>query len=93
MNLIHRITYTHASHIHAHVNSIMRPFLLRRLKKDVAKQLPGKFEHVVMCKLSKRQLYLYEEYMSVRITTFTLEFSCMINYGTYVALIYLAPQT
>jgi len=42
------------------LHSIMRPFLLRRLKKDVAKQLPGKFEHIVMCKLSKRQLFLYE---------------------------------
>ncbi len=46
------------------LHAIMRPFLLRRLKKDVAKQLPGKFEHIVACKLSKRQLFLYEEYMS-----------------------------
>jgi E1A-binding protein p400 len=46
------------------LHGIMRPFLLRRLKKDVAKQLPGKFEHIVYCKLSKRQLFLYEEYMS-----------------------------
>ena len=46
------------------LHSIMRPFLLRRLKKDVAKQLPAKYEHVVMCKLSKRQLFLYEEFMS-----------------------------
>jgi len=46
------------------LHSIMRPFLLRRLKKDVAKQLPGKFEHVIMCRLSKRQLYLYEEFMA-----------------------------
>lgn len=46
------------------LHSIMRPFLLRRLKKDVEKQLPGKFEHIITCKLSKRQLYLYEEFMS-----------------------------
>jgi E1A-binding protein p400 len=46
------------------LHSIMRPFLLRRLKKDVAKQLPAKYEHTVMCKLSKRQQYLYEEFMS-----------------------------
>ena len=45
-------------------HGIMRPFLLRRLKKDVAKQLPGKYEHIVLCKLSKRQLHLYEEFMS-----------------------------
>ncbi|KAJ1430441.1 SNF2 family N-terminal domain-containing protein [Ochromonadaceae sp. CCMP2298] len=48
----------------ARLHSIMRPFLLRRLKKDVAKQLPGKFEHIVMCRLSKRQLHLYEEFMA-----------------------------
>ena len=46
------------------LHSIMRPFLLRRLKKDVAKQLPGKYEHVLMCKLSKRQMFLYEEFMA-----------------------------
>lgn len=46
------------------LHGIMRPFLLRRLKKDVAKQLPPKFEHVVMCKLSKRQALLYEEFMA-----------------------------
>ena len=46
------------------LHSIMRPFLLRRLKKDVAKQLPGKFEHVVMVTLSKRQQQLYEEFMA-----------------------------
>lgn len=46
------------------LHSIMRPFVLRRLKADVAKQLPPKIEHVVMCKLSKRQLFLYEEFMA-----------------------------
>jgi SNF2 family DNA or RNA helicase len=46
------------------LHSIMRPFLLRRLKKEVASQLPGKYEHVVMCRMSKRQMYLYEEFMS-----------------------------
>ena len=46
------------------LHSIMRPFLLRRLKKDVEKQLPGKFEHIVMCKLSRRQQFLYEEFMA-----------------------------
>lgn len=46
------------------LHSIMRPFLLRRLKKDVEKQLPGKYEHIITCKLSKRQLYLYEDFMS-----------------------------
>ncbi|EWM21940.1 e1a binding protein p400 [Nannochloropsis gaditana] len=46
------------------LHTIMRPFLLRRLKKDVEKQLPGKFEHVVLCPLSRRQAHLYEEFMA-----------------------------
>lgn len=46
------------------LHGIIRPFVLRRLKQDVAKQLPGKFEHVVTCKLSKRQRYLYEDFIA-----------------------------
>ena len=46
------------------LHSVLRPFLLRRLKKDVEKQLPAKHEHVIRCKLSKRQRQLYEEYVS-----------------------------
>ncbi|RHY65351.1 hypothetical protein DYB30_007000 [Aphanomyces astaci] len=46
------------------LHNIIRPFVLRRLKKDVAKQMPGKFEHVVVCSLSKRQRFLYEDFMA-----------------------------
>ena len=46
------------------LHSVLRPFLLRRLKKDVEKQLPSKHEHVIKCRLSKRQRQLYEEYVS-----------------------------
>jgi len=46
------------------LHSIMRPFVLRRLKKDVAKQLPLKFEHELKCQLSRRQQLLYEEFMN-----------------------------
>lgn len=42
----------------------MRPFILRRLKAEVEKQLPAKFEHTLYCNLSKRQQYLYDEFMS-----------------------------
>ena len=47
------------------LHKVLRPFLLRRLKCDVEKQLPKKYEHVVMCRLSKRQRFLYEEFMSL----------------------------
>jgi len=45
-------------------SKVLRPFLLRRVKKDVEKQMPNKYEHVVKCHLSKRQRFLYEDFMS-----------------------------
>lgn len=48
----------------AKLHTVLRPYLLRRLKKDVEKQMPGKYEHVVYCRLSLRQRYLYDEFMS-----------------------------
>ena len=68
------------------LHGIMRPFLLRRLKKDVAKQLPPKFEHVVMCKLSKRQALLYEEFMS-RSTT-----RALMSGGNYMGMMNILMQ-
>jgi len=41
------------------LHGVIRPFLLRRLKKDVEKQMPKKYEHVIKCHLSRRQKYLY----------------------------------
>nr|PVC49624.1 DEAD-box family helicase [Theileria orientalis] len=44
---------------------IFRPYLLRRLKKDVEKQMPSKYEHVLKCTLTKRQQVLYDEFISL----------------------------
>ncbi|WIA40512.1 hypothetical protein OEZ86_013861 [Tetradesmus obliquus] len=46
------------------LHGVLRPFLLRRLKSEVEKQMPAKHEHVLTCRLSKRQRQLYDEYMS-----------------------------
>lgn len=46
------------------LHTVLRPYLLRRLKRDVEKELPSKYEHLVMCPLSKRQRFLYDEFMS-----------------------------
>lgn len=46
------------------LHTLLRPFLLRRLKKDVETQLPAKHEHVIKCSLSKRQRQLYDDFMS-----------------------------
>eukprot|EP00898_Chlorokybus_atmophyticus_P008693 jgi/Chlat1/8825/Chrsp91S08163 len=54
------------------LHAVLRPFLLRRLKKDVEKQLPSKHEHVIRCRLSKRQRNLYEDFMAASDTQATL---------------------
>lgn len=43
------------------LHKVLRPFLLRRLKKDVEADLPDKVEHVIKCKLSALQLKLYQQ--------------------------------
>ncbi|CAE7730218.1 dom [Symbiodinium sp. CCMP2592] len=52
----------------ARLHKVIRPFLLRRLKSEVERQLPKKHEHVVSCPLSRRQQVLYEEFMRRRQT-------------------------
>ncbi len=56
----------------ARLHRVLRPHLLRRLKADVEKQMPGKTEYVLYCKLSKRQRYLYDGFMSRAQTRETL---------------------
>ncbi|XP_047021006.1 helicase domino [Helicoverpa zea] len=46
------------------LHEVLRPFLLRRLKQDVERQMPRKYEHVLLCRLSKRQRFLYDDFMS-----------------------------
>ena len=47
------------------LHRVLRPHLLRRLKAEVEKQMPKKYEHVTLCRLSKRQRQLYDSYMSL----------------------------
>ncbi|KAK8007518.1 hypothetical protein PG989_001508 [Apiospora arundinis] len=43
------------------LHKVLRPFLLRRLKKDVEKDLPDKTEKVIKCKFSALQNRLYKQ--------------------------------
>lgn len=43
------------------LHKVLRPFLLRRLKKDVEKDLPDKQERVVKCNFSALQAKLYKQ--------------------------------
>lgn len=54
------------------LHTVLRPYILRRLKVDVEKQMPAKYEHVVLCRLSKRQRFLYDGFMSRAQTKETL---------------------
>jgi SNF2 family DNA or RNA helicase len=68
------------------LHGVLRPFLLRRLKCDVAKQLPPKFEHALSCRLSKRQRQLYDEFMANADTRKTLQS------GNYLGLMNILMQ-
>ncbi|KAL3610855.1 hypothetical protein D5086_001875 [Populus alba] len=54
------------------LHNVLRPFILRRLKRDVEKQLPMKHEHVIYCRLSRRQRNLYEDFIASSETQATL---------------------
>ncbi|RKU40629.1 swr1 complex component [Coniochaeta pulveracea] len=54
------------------LHKVLRPYLLRRLKADVEKQMPAKYEHVEFCRLSKRQRELYDGFLSRSETRDTL---------------------
>ncbi|OLY82644.1 Chromatin structure-remodeling complex subunit snf21 [Smittium mucronatum] len=43
------------------LHKVLRPFLLRRLKKDVESDLPDKVEHIIRCKMSALQSRLYNQ--------------------------------
>ncbi|KAJ2624417.1 swr1 complex component [Coemansia spiralis] len=57
-------TQTEAQMAVQKLHTVLRPHILRRLKQDVETQLPNKIEHVVYCHLSKRQRFLYDDFMS-----------------------------
>ncbi|KAJ1963043.1 ATP-dependent DNA helicase Snf21, partial [Dispira parvispora] len=44
------------------LHKVLRPFLLRRLKKDVESELPDKVESVIKCRMSGLQSVLYNQF-------------------------------
>lgn len=49
------------------LHKVLRPFLLRRLKKDVEKDLPDKVEKVIKCKMSALQQVLYDQMLKYNV--------------------------
>ncbi|KAM9455793.1 SWI/SNF-related matrix-associated actin-dependent regulator of chromatin subfamily A containing DEAD/H box 1b isoform 2-T2 [Clarias gariepinus] len=48
----------------AHAKLIMKPFILRRIKSEVLKQLPAKEEQIEFCSMSQKQQQLYDALFS-----------------------------
>ncbi|KAG9094136.1 hypothetical protein FS749_013062 [Ceratobasidium sp. UAMH 11750] len=44
------------------LHKVLRPFLLRQLKKDVESELPDKIEKIIKCKMSALQSQLYMQF-------------------------------
>ncbi|KAI1088825.1 SNF2 family domain-containing protein [Rostrohypoxylon terebratum] len=63
------------------LHKVLRPYLLRRLKADVEKQMPAKYEHVEFCRLSRRQRELYDGFLA---RTDTRE---ALSSGNYISVI------
>jgi helicase SWR1 len=55
------------------LHALLRPFMLRRLKSEVARDLPTKKEVVVNCHLSRRQRAMYQGYLEMAETKATLQ--------------------
>ncbi|XP_014015777.2 E1A-binding protein p400 isoform X8 [Salmo salar] len=54
--------YCHKLVIRLH--RMIQPFILRRCKRDVEKQLPKKYEHILKCRLSSRQRSMYDDILT-----------------------------
>ena len=68
------------------LHKFLRPFILRRLKIDVEKQMPKKHEHIIMCPLSKRQRQLYDDFIQCKSTR------DIIQQGHYISVINIIMQ-
>lgn len=59
---------------------VLRPFMLRRTKREVEKELPSKTEHIIKCAMSGWQKILYQQITdkaSHTCTLVTLGESCL----------------
>ncbi|XP_075754509.1 E1A-binding protein p400 isoform X3 [Pelodiscus sinensis] len=76
--------YCHKLVIRLH--RMIQPFILRRSKRDVEKQLTKKYEHVLKCRLSSRQKAMYED---VILQPGTQE---ALKSGHFVSVLYVLMQ-
>ncbi|XP_044846058.1 E1A-binding protein p400-like [Mauremys mutica] len=68
------------------LHKIVQPFILRRSKRHVEKQLPKKYEYVLKCHLSNRQKAMYEDVLLQPRIQETLE------NGNFVSVLHVLMQ-
>ncbi|KAJ9456073.1 Helicase domino [Diplonema papillatum] len=68
------------------LHQLLRPYILRRLKRQVEAEMPKKIEKVLRCRLSKRQRTLYDEYMTKSETQKKLQRGYLGAMGVLMAL-------
>ncbi|SCM05257.1 Snf2-related CBP activator, putative [Plasmodium chabaudi adami] len=68
------------------LHTVIRPYILRRLKKNVEKEMPNKYEHIIKCKLTRRQKILYDEFINNKKVQNTL------TSGNYMGLMNILIQ-
>ncbi len=59
------ITRDRDERVQARLSRRLRPFILRRLKTEVAKDLPAKMEQISYCELTRDQMEIYEQVLAV----------------------------
>jgi ATP-dependent DNA helicase len=65
----------------SNLHNILRPFLLRRLKIDVEKDLPPKREYIIYCNMSPLQLQYYNAALTKSLPSF-VECQAKLNMGS-----------
>lgn len=68
------------------LHEVLRPFMLRRLKCEVEKQMPKKYEYVERCAMSRRQQVLYDEFLRRR------ETRSILKRGQYISMMNIMMQ-
>ena len=63
------------------LRDLINPYLIHRLKADVANQLPKKTEQVLFCNLTKEQRQRYEDFLSSTVVREILEGNRHVLYG------------
>eukprot|EP00927_Polykrikos_kofoidii_P029540 TRINITY_DN25542_c0_g1_i1.p1 TRINITY_DN25542_c0_g1~~TRINITY_DN25542_c0_g1_i1.p1 ORF type:complete len:1106 (-),score=137.80 TRINITY_DN25542_c0_g1_i1:262-3360(-) len=70
----------------ARLHEVIRPFMLRRVKSEVERQMPSKSEYVVKAIMSRRQQVLYDEFIRRK------ETQSILKSGDYMSMMGILLQ-